>query len=352
MLKKHAKTDQLDATTRARLPWIVPEALNRLVLAGAKLESLRRRVKQAHKLSAVVGSHRQRIQAQVRLALPAGLEEFELFTTAGRVLCTEYLDPSKVKRLGLGRLTRALQRVAGQTAGAEAAETWYRACQESLKLYRSEPPFDYEDLQDECRMEFEMLALEEQQLRRAEERVHELYRELHPSRNLESLRGVGPYVAAAAVASIGDPSRFQNARKYRAFTGMVPGVNLSGQTESKGIRISKAGPNWLKKALYLAAESARQWDPQLAKIYYDQMVKYGHHHKQAVCAVATHLADRIFVVYRDDRPYELRDLDGNPITSREAKAYIQAHLTVPPKVRKRLRNQNKGKHRPRRVRAS
>lgn len=105
--------------------------------------------------------------------------------------------------------------------------------------------------------------------------MHSLYLELHPSRNLETLKGVGPYVAAVAVAAIGNPKRFPNTRKFRAFTGMIPKVSSSGQTESKRTPLSKAGPNWLKRVLFLAADVARQWDPQLAKIYYDQVVRYG-----------------------------------------------------------------------------
>lgn len=121
--------------------------------------------------------------------------------------------------------------------------------------------------------------------------MHSLYLELHPSRNPETLKGVGPYVAAVAVAAIGNPKRFPNTRKFRAFTGMIPKVSSSGQTESKRTPLSKAGPNWLKRVLFLAADVARQWDPQLAKIYYDQVVRYGHHHFHAICAVASHLAD-------------------------------------------------------------
>ena len=33
----------------------------------------------------------------------------------------------------------------------------------------------------------------------------------------------------------------------------------------------------------LDAEIARRYDPQIAAIYYDQMMRKGKHHKQAVC---------------------------------------------------------------------
>ena len=88
----------------------------------------------------------------------------------------------------------------------------------------------------------------------------------------------------------------------------------------------------MKKYHFLAAGIARQWDADLARIYYDQMVHKGKHHNQAVCACATHLGDRILAILKEDRPYERRDEAGNPITASEAKAIIEARYTVPEEV--------------------
>ena len=109
----------------------------------------------------------------------------------------------------------------------------------------------------------------------------------------------------------------------------------SGAGEGKGLRISKAGPNLVKKYAYLNADTARHWDPQLAALYYDQMVNKGKHHSQAVCACATHLLDRIRVVLTEDRPYELRDVDGTPVTPQQARIIAQEQYTVPEDVRRR-----------------
>ena len=50
------------------------------------------------------------------------------------------------------------------------------------------------------------------------------------------------------------------------------------------------------------------------------MVERGRTHTQAVCAVASHLAGRIYVVARAGRDYVWRDLEGNEITKEEARA--------------------------------
>ena len=118
---------------------------------------------------------------------------------------------------------------------------------------------------------------------------------------------------------------------------MVPGSKQSSSRDQKGISVTKAGPNLVKKFAYLCADVARQWDPQIARIYWDQMVHKGKHHTQAVCACATHLLDRVFAILKEDRPYELRDCAGNAITTAEARRIVGEKYQVPDEVRRRRR---------------
>ena len=116
---------------------------------------------------------------------------------------------------------------------------------------------------------------------------------------------------------------------------MIPSSKQSGDSEAHGLRITQAGPDLVKKFAYLDADTARKYDPQIAALYYDQMVHHGKHHCQAMCACATHLLDRIWVVLREERPYELRDVDGRPVTGEEAQRIIAERYTVPAEVRQR-----------------
>jgi len=63
------------------------------------------------------------------------------------------------------------------------------------------------------------------------------------------------------------------------------------------------------------------------------MVRKGHHHKQALCAVATRLVNRIGRVLRTGEAYELRDTDGTPISVAEGKAIVAERFSVPSEVR-------------------
>jgi hypothetical protein len=69
------------------------------------------------------------------------------------------------------------------------------------------------------------------------------------------------------------------------------------------------------------------------------MVNKGHHHKQAICAVATRLINRIYRVLKTGEPYVLRDQHGKAITVQEGKRIVAAQFTVPLEVRKSRRNQ-------------
>jgi hypothetical protein len=116
---------------------------------------------------------------------------------------------------------------------------------------------------------------------------------------------------------------------------MVPNSKQSAASQVSGLKITQAGPRLIKKFAYLDAEVARLYDPQIAAIYYDQMVNKGKHHCQAICACATHLLDRILVVLQEDRPYQLQDVDGTPISKPEARRIIAERYHVPEEVRQR-----------------
>ena len=83
---------------------------------------------------------------------------------------------------------------------------------------------------------------------------------------------------------------------------------------------AKSGSDRVKRALYIAADVARKIDPDLASVYWRLMVKKGHHHKQALCAVATRLINRMYRVLKTGEPYVLRDQQGLAITVQEASA--------------------------------
>ena len=102
--------------------------------------------------------------------------------------------------------------------------------------------------------------------------------------------------------------------------------------------MSKAGNRLLRTTLIRAADNARRQDPQLARIYYLQMVERGAEHLKACCVVAAHLAERLHAVLVRGMPYVICDTDGTPVDPATAKQIIADRWTVSAEVRARRRS--------------
>lgn len=339
---KHAKSDRISARVLVRLPWVNPEALHPLHLPSADYLSGQRWCKQQEELSQLMTAIKNRVQAWERGFWP-GLEEVvgDLFAPWVRCWREAWYDPWQLQAVEIASLVAFLVQAGADPEGVEDLATGLRAvARRTVALFGTpeggpSPYVDYAALQDQVLRELRLLAIYEAEHQAVRQKVQKLYRRLHPSRNLESIQGVGEDGAAVYFFFIHDVERFALVKKFRGWSGMVPGSDQSGDVEKKGLRITSAGPDLVKKYAYINAEVARQWDPQIAAIYYDQMVNKGKHHVQAVCCCATHLLDRVRAVLRDGRPYELRDVDGTPITWEQGRAIIAERYHVPEGVRQR-----------------
>jgi len=337
--KRHAQSDRLSAKVLARLPLVSPDSVYPLVLSGGDYLALQRGCKELDRLTVRISAHKNRLQAIDRLGWP-GLKRRVFPAPDGwvtRWFREHFYDPQTVVDAGVEGLRQAWRAADAYDQGEGWIEPLLALAQELLQLYGHSGAYvDYAALADEARREQRRLATVEADAHEMRLHVtHPRYRQLHASRNLQSLRGVGEDGAAVYTAFVGAPDRFASNRAFRGWSGMVPRSRQSGESESKGLHLSQAGPNLVKKYAYLNADVARQRDPQIAAIYYQQMVEKGQHHTQAVCACATHLLDRVRIVLTEDRPYELRDVDGTPLTPQQAQEIIAARYTVPDEVRQR-----------------
>jgi len=71
------------------------------------------------------------------------------------------------------------------------------------------------------------------------------HRSNETSKRLDEIPGVGPALATALVASVGDPRAFRSGRDFSAWIGLVPRQNSSGGKEKLG-SISKRGDRYLR----------------------------------------------------------------------------------------------------------
>jgi transposase len=85
-----------------------------------------------------------------------------------------------------------------------------------------------------------------------DKRIHAWHRSCEDSRRLEEIPGVGPIVATALVAEVGDWKAFASGRSLAAWIGLVPRQHSTGGKERLG-GISKQGNRYLRWLLVAGA---------------------------------------------------------------------------------------------------
>ena len=85
-----------------------------------------------------------------------------------------------------------------------------------------------------------------------EKRIHAWHRSCESSRRLEEIPGIGPIVATALIAEVGDWKTFSSGRNLAAWIGLVPKQHSTGGKERFG-GISKQGNRYLRWLLVAGA---------------------------------------------------------------------------------------------------
>jgi transposase len=338
-LSEHAKTDVIDARLLGSIPGFGDKGLTTLHLPSAPQHALQRLTKQRLRYQEDIGSILRRIRDLIRWAHP-DLEDAlpELNTMVSLAVLERYFNPRAMRRLGPARLTAFLDRNVGGKHPAHGPFTetlalrLLDAARNTIHLYPA-GEVDFDLLQLEIRQEVQRLRFFQRLIDRLDEEIECLYSGLHPEDHLRTIPGVGAVLGPSLLGVIRDGRRFPCQRRLRGFTGLFPRRSESGGQDAPHQRIAKGGNNRLKRDLVIAAEAARKFDPDLARVYFTMIVTKGKHHRQALCAVATRLANRIHTVLKEGRPYILRGPEGQPITIPEGRAIVDLQFSVPPVVR-------------------
>lgn len=87
-----------------------------------------------------------------------------------------------------------------------------------------------------------------------EARIKQIFAASELCQRLAQVEGVGPLIATAMVAAVGDPTAFKNGRQLAAWLGLVPRQRSSGSTHVL-LGISKRGDRYLRTLLVHGARS-------------------------------------------------------------------------------------------------
>jgi transposase len=120
---------------------------------------------------------------------------------------------------------------------------------------------------------------------------------------LQTIPGVGPYIAASIIGEIQDMSRFRTGKQLIAYAGLDPKIRQSGHSINSTGRLTKRGSSYLRRTLFIAASIARRYDPNF-KALYDKKRAEGKTYKVAVCVVARKLATVVRAVWLSDGFYD------------------------------------------------
>ena len=263
--------------------------------------------------------------------------------TADLAVLERWADPRLLLKAGRARLTAVIVKASNNHQGATRADQWRAGAAAAVELYGDHPAIAWADLAAEVATEVALLRAVQTQLAGHAAAREEAYRWVDAGQLARTLPGVAEVSGPVLAAAIGDASRFPTGAHFKSFAGLAPKASETGETDRKGQPMSKAGSSLLRVTLVRAADTARKQDPQLARIYYQQMVERGADHLKANCVVAGHLAQRFWAVMRREMPYVICDTDGTPVTAQEAKEIIAEQWTVPPEIRSRRRSRKAGK---------
>jgi transposase len=347
-LSRHAKSNGIDADTLARLPLVDPQGLQPLELPGAERAALDRRVRAADRLTRQAARHKVRIKDLVRQLMPMTPLTGDL-GVADLAVLERFADPNALVKAGKARLTKLIATASNHHLGAERVEEWLAAARSSIELYGCHPALSFTDLAAEVATEVRLLRVVQQERATHAEERERCYRWVDPLGLARSIPGLAEVGGPALVACMGDPARFPKGKHFRSFTGLAPKASETGETDRKGQPMSKAGSRLLRTTLVRAADTARKQDPQLARIYFEQMVERGKDHLGALCVVAANLSERAWTVMDRGMPYVVCDTEGNPVTPQGAKAIIAQRFTVTEDVRLRRRSKKRAGKAPQKV---
>jgi transposase len=313
---KHVKNDRLDSELLARLPLLHPEGLTTTQTLGPA-DSLRRAARRRVSLVTRRTACLQRLDALLELLGPAWFDA--LGSAAGKtalVVLQRYSDPNVMIRLGRTRLTKLLISSSRGIWREAKADELLAAARESLALW-SGGGLDFAELAEDIATEALLVVTTSEQIDVIDERLARLYEAADPEGIVMSTPGLGPVLAPMILGRLGDANRFRDLAAVRSYTGLVPAVEQSGVSDKRQ-RMTKAGDQVLRYALFLAADQARRVDPTLAARY-NRLRAAGKHHNSALCTLGAVLITRIAACWRTGKHYQLRDLDGREITPEEGR---------------------------------
>ena len=221
-----------------------------------------------------------------------------VFLTTSRQLLTQAVSPQALADFDLQELTELLHTASRGRFDRAKADALQTLAKQSVGVRFLA---DAAQLQVRCLLGQIDLLEEHRQL--VDDALAQLMAQV--PQHLTSIPGVGSTTGAALLAEIGDIQRFDAPEKLVAYAGIDATVYQTGQFEARQMHMSKRGSPYLRHALWQAASMAIRYDDEL-RAYYDRKRQEGKSYGTALGAVCRKLITRVYIVLKENRPYEVR----------------------------------------------
>jgi transposase len=251
------------------------------------------------RLTENMGNCKRRILSILDRVFPEYEKQFsDVFLTSSRQLLAQAVTAQEFADFDLDELAALLSSASRGRFGQEKAEAIQSIARQSIGVH-----FLADSVRVQMRCLLEQLDLLEAQRQEVDLMIEQLMQQL--DQHITSIPGIGLATGAAILSEIGDVQRFESPGKLVAYAGIDATVYQSGEFEALETHMSKRGSPYLRHALWQAASMAVLYDPQL-KSYYQHKKAEGKHHGTAIGAVCRKLVARIYIILKENRPYEIR----------------------------------------------
>ena len=292
---RQTKTDQVDSFLVAEV--IRFGRFSQTVLAEPDLIALRQLCRYRFFLVDQISDVKRKVICLLDQVFPEYESLFSnLFGTSSRQMLADFSSPEEFLAVDTEKLASLLRQASHGRFGLPQARRIQDAARHSFGVKLGSEALTFELRQLVAQIDFL-----ESQLAELGEQISRLYDQFDCT--LHTIPGIGKVLAAVILSEIGDIHRFAAPEKLVAFTGIDPSLKQSGEFTGTQSHMSKRGSSYLRRAIWLAAFPASQFNPVLTA-FYQKKRSEGKAHGTALGAVSRKLIYTIFALLKSGQSYD------------------------------------------------
>ena len=292
---RQSKTDAIDALLIAQIMRF--GRYSSTALSEENIVALRQLSRYRLALVDICGDSKRRVIALLDQVFPEYERLFsDVFGVSSRELLLRCQTPEDMLDISTEELAALLAKASRGRFSEQKAEEIQAAAATTFGISYAREAFAFQ-----IKQIIEQICFSEKQLEQLEAQIADILR--RTNQVIATIPGIGETLGAVILSEIGDIHRFETPAKLVAFAGLDVRVNQSGEFTGTRNKMSKRGSPYLRRAIWLAASRAAFCDPTLSD-YYQSLRTRGKHHLTAIGAVSRKMCNILFVILRENRPYE------------------------------------------------